>query len=283
MKVLDIKKNYDRIKHGHETHNYAKKRIPELKQKGYSDRQVQDAIQFELGLKYVISTSAKKVTKNACIAGGIEAGSIVGTAISPGFGTFAGGAVGSKVGPWACEKTIDTLTEKGVQKISESLYTTSKDPGNQEIDLTKVEAYIENARNSKNPAQYFETHKFNGKPTGYATNPYTAQEIGRMSPKEFKENHDKIMEQMEKGQIKREAKDYSGYEGKVFSREDIAAMSTKEYADAEGDILAQMSAIGIPLLAELEESVKSGGMIYVQPYTRADGTQVRGYYRAHPH
>ena len=28
------------------------------------------------------------------------------------------------------------------------------------------------------------------------------------------------------------------------------------------------------------QAVKSGGMIYVQPYTRADGTSVREYYRS---
>ena len=28
------------------------------------------------------------------------------------------------------------------------------------------------------------------------------------------------------------------------------------------------------------QAVQSGGMIYVQPYTRADGTSVKGYYRS---
>ena len=124
-----------------------------------------------------------------------------------------------------------------------------------------------------------------------ADTPYTAEQIGKMSTKEFAENEAAIMEQLRNGQIKKESdnKDFSNYtnpetgSSKVYSREDIAGMSTKEYAEAEKEIMAQMNTIGVPVEAELKASVESGGTVYVQPYTRADGTPVKGYYRSKGH
>ncbi len=124
--------------------------------------------------------------------------------------------------------------------------------------------------------------------TGGAT-PFTVEQIGKMSKEEFEQNENAIMEQLRKGQIKSEAdnKNYSNYSnpatgsGKIYSREDIGAMSTKEYQAVEKEINAQMNSIGIPTKAELQNASESGGgTVYVQPYTRADGTQVKGYYRS---
>ena len=42
----------------------------------------------------------------------------------------------------------------------------------------------------------------------------------------------------------------------------------------------QLKTIGIPSQVQANQAVQSGGMIYVQPYTRADGTSVKGYYRS---
>ena len=81
-------------------------------------------------------------------------------------------------------------------------------------------------------------------------------------------------------------KDYSGYinpatgSRKLYSREDIASMTTDEYLQNEKEIMAQMQSIGIPTNNELYSASSRGGTIYVRPYTRSDGTPVRGYYRS---
>lgn len=117
---------------------------------------------------------------------------------------------------------------------------------------------------------------------------YTPQEIGEMSAEEFEKNLPIIEQQLQNGLIKQQVPevDYSGYinpvngGGKIYSREDIDKMTSKEYSENEAAIMAQMKAIGIPTNKELETSSQKGGTVYVKPYTRSDGTEVRGYYRA---
>ena len=117
---------------------------------------------------------------------------------------------------------------------------------------------------------------------------YTPQEIGEMSAEEFEKNLPIIEQQLQNGLIKQQVPevDYSGYinpvngGGKIYSREDIDKMTSKEYSENESAIMAQMKAIGIPTNKELETSSQKGGTVYVKPYTRSDGTEVRGYYRA---
>lgn len=135
-------------------------------------------------------------------------------------------------------------------------------------------------------------------PTGYATpiqsnipKAYTPQQIGAMSTDEFKQNESVIMEQLKQGLIQSQqepSKNLGEFvnpetgSSKIYSREDIAAMSTKEYEAAEKEINAQMNSIGVPTKAELEKSVKAGDTVFVNSYSRADGTEVKGYYRARP-
>ena len=83
--------------------------------------------------------------------------------------------------------------------------------------------------------------------------------------------------------------DYSGYlnpatgDGKIFSREAISQMTGDEYTDNEPAIMAQLKSIGIPYESDLElASMHGGGLVYVRPYTRSDGTEVRGYWRSVP-
>ena len=60
-------------------------------------------------------------------------------------------------------------------------------------------------------------------------------------------------------------------------------MSSKEFAQYEKEIDAQISAMGgtMPTNGDLQrEAMTDGGVIYVNSYTRSDGTQVRGYYRS---
>lgn len=82
--------------------------------------------------------------------------------------------------------------------------------------------------------------------------------------------------------------DYSGYlnpatgDGKIFSREAISQMTGDEYAGNESAIMAQLKSIGIPYESDLELASMRGGLVYVRPYTRSDGTEVRGYWRSAP-
>ncbi|MEE3350466.1 MAG: hypothetical protein VZR09_10560, partial [Candidatus Gastranaerophilaceae bacterium] len=69
----------------------------------------------------------------------------------------------------------------------------------------------------------------------------------------------------------------------IYTRDEIGAMSTDEYAQNEKAIYAQLNKIGIPTNGDLKREVMTGGgVIYVHPYTRSDGTEVKGYYRSKP-
>ena len=135
----------------------------------------------------------------------------------------------------------------------------------------------------------------NGLPTGYATSTddnnhvFTPNEIDKMSDEEFSKNEETIMQQLKNGLIQNEQSktDFSGYSNpltgskQIFSREDIETMSNDEYSQNEKAINAQLNSIGIPTNNELESKTTfNGGIVYVNSYTRNDGTKVKGYYRA---
>lgn len=117
---------------------------------------------------------------------------------------------------------------------------------------------------------------------------FTPQEIGEMTREEFEKNLPIIEQQLKDGLIKPENPqvDYSGYlnplsgSGKIFSRESISQMSGDEYLANEPEIMAQLQSIGVPTENELYTASLRGGTIYVRPYTRSNGTEVRGYYRS---
>lgn len=68
---------------------------------------------------------------------------------------------------------------------------------------------------------------------------------------------------------------------RIFTREDIGSMAADEYLQNEDAIHAQWGKIGIPTNGDMErEMITGGNVIYVQPYTRKDGTKVKGYYRS---
>ena len=91
-----------------------------------------------------------------------------------------------------------------------------------------------------------------------------------------------------KGGIEINVPNYSDYinpvtgSSKVYSREDIANMSGEEYSKNEAEIFGQIKSIGIPAAKDLESSTLRGDTVYVNSYTRDDGTEVKGYYRARP-
>ncbi len=114
---------------------------------------------------------------------------------------------------------------------------------------------------------------------------FTADEVGKMSREEFDKNEVAIMKQLQTSGFNtlQESKNYGGYinsrtgDSRIFTAEDIGGFSGKEFSYYEPAINAQMKSIGIPTNNEIQNSF---GVIYVEPYTRADGVQVRGYYRS---
>jgi len=89
-------------------------------------------------------------------------------------------------------------------------------------------------------------------------------------------------QQMEQSEFSSYTNPISG-NNRIFTRQDIDAMSGDEFAQNEKEIMAQMNSIGIPTDGDMQrESLTGGGVVYVHPYTRSDGTQVRGYYRSCP-
>lgn len=118
---------------------------------------------------------------------------------------------------------------------------------------------------------------------------YTPDEIGKMSNADFIQKEDIIMKQLQDGLIINQVPmvSYSGYVNpitnnrQIYSREDIDSMSLDKYSNNESAIMAQLKLIGIPSDIELKTAHAHGnGVVYVRPYTKSDGTQVRGYYRA---
>lgn len=72
---------------------------------------------------------------------------------------------------------------------------------------------------------------------------------------------------------------------RIFTREDVGAMSPDEFAKYEKEIDAQTKAFSgtMPTNGDLQrEAMAGGGVIYVNSYTRSDGTEVKGYYRSRP-
>ena len=68
-------------------------------------------------------------------------------------------------------------------------------------------------------------------------------------------------------------------EDKIYSRKNIADMSVREAFSRKNEIMAQHNSIGIPSEGELQSSPNA---VWVESYTREDGTEVRGYWRSHP-
>lgn len=114
---------------------------------------------------------------------------------------------------------------------------------------------------------------------------FTPEDIGKMTPEEFSKNEKIINEQLQQGLITpttQRKQNYSGYrnpvsgDNRIFSQEDIGGFSGDEFAKHEKEIREQWGSIGIPTNNELQSS----GAIYIAPYTRSDGVQVKGHYRS---
>lgn len=71
-------------------------------------------------------------------------------------------------------------------------------------------------------------------------------------------------------------------ENRVFHNKEVNLAQTKD-KELTNQVLKQYFENGnkMPSEAELKEQVASGDLIYVNNYTRSDGTKVSGYYRTH--
>ena len=71
----------------------------------------------------------------------------------------------------------------------------------------------------------------------------------------------------------------------IYTREEIGSMTPDEFAKHEKEIDAQTRAFNgtMPTNGDLQrEAMAGGGVVYVNSYTRSDGTKVNGYYRSKP-
>lgn len=69
----------------------------------------------------------------------------------------------------------------------------------------------------------------------------------------------------------------------IYTREELGSMTSEEFARHEKEIDAQVRAFNgtMPTNGDLQrEAMTGGGVIYVNSYTRSDGTEVKGYYRS---
>ena len=68
-------------------------------------------------------------------------------------------------------------------------------------------------------------------------------------------------------------------DNRIYSNREIADMSVREVFKNKDAIMSQHSQIGIPSEKELQAS---DNVVYVQSYTREDGTEVKAHYRSKP-
>lgn len=257
------------------SNNYTKERFKELTEKGYTKKNSQEMIYFELGLKYLISPTAKTFAEGACFAGGAGIGASVGTFFEPGFGTFAGAGIGGLGALQACNSVIDFAADKGLQKLSENLYKQYKDDRTKEIDLKQIQTYI-SARKTYIDSQKPRSAEIKAK----------NQFISNLKQRTI---YDALMSMPAPtgfaAEVTQENR-FSNYSNpingspKIYTRESIGEMTTDEYLSAEKEINAQLNSIGIPNNAEMQSYSASGDVVYVNAYTRSDGTDVKSYYRA---
>ncbi len=64
---------------------------------------------------------------------------------------------------------------------------------------------------------------------------------------------------------------------RIFTAEDIGEMSRNEYAQNEKAILHQLQNLGVPRRNQLNQNPD---VVYVNSFTKADGTQVKAHYRS---
>ncbi len=90
-------------------------------------------------------------------------------------------------------------------------------------------------------------------------------------------------------QLPKEQSEFYGYtnpltgSNKIYTIEDVGNMSSEEFAKHEKEIDAQIKAFNgaMPTNGDLHrETLTGGSVVYVNSYTRSDGTEVKSYYRS---
>ena len=89
----------------------------------------------------------------------------------------------------------------------------------------------------------------------------------------------KLQGQVEINEFKNKNNPYKIPENKVYTFEEISMMKPEEFRSQQDRILSDF--VNKKMLHDYEaaEKVQSKELIYVQPYQRSDGTDVKGYYR----
>lgn len=68
----------------------------------------------------------------------------------------------------------------------------------------------------------------------------------------------------------------------MFTNEEIGQISPDEFSRLENFINQQIAEGKVMPEAQAKQQVQTGDLIYVNSYTRSDGTEVKGYYRSKP-
>ena len=102
----------------------------------------------------------------------------------------------------------------------------------------------------------------------------------------------KVMERMRAGKLITHPSDkrkYTGFaanidgadipDGKIFTAEEIGKLSTEDFEKFEKYIDNQLKEFGVPRENQAQNMLSTGELIWVNDYTRDDGTPVKGYYR----
>lgn len=108
------------------------------------------------------------------------------------------------------------------------------------------------------------------------------------NPKDNRSYLNKKLGVNEINKLRKQFKKFTGYaasiendipKNKVFTAEEIGNLSIDDFTKYENYIDNQMKNFGIPNNFQAKQEVKVGNLIWVDSYTRDDGTEVKGYYR----
>ena len=119
----------------------------------------------------------------------------------------------------------------------------------------------------------------NGIPLGFASDIDISELLDELEWKTFDMN---ILQQKQQTGLFGYTNPLTG-SNHIYTREEVGKMSPKEFAKHEKEIDAQTQYFKgtMPTNADLQnEANTNGGVVYVNSYTRSDGTKVQGYYRS---
>ena len=182
------------------------------------------------------------------------------------------------------EQQKDIIAEKVMDRMRNGQLITNLD------DNRKYTGTIENTVNSINKIQkqdfpFIPTRgvggvQKNGIPSGFASD-ITPNQL--MQELEQSVNNQTNQSQQPQSIISGYTNPLTG-NNRIFTRVEVDAMTEEEFEKNEKEIMAQVDAMKgkMPTNRDMQREVNSGSAVYVNPYTRSDGTNVKGYYRSKP-